>query len=230
MLAINACCWAKSVSVELSWCCVLTARKETKSLLRHSLKVSKNKLSILISVLLIVMPDIPHVGKNLKGSFCNWRLTIGNERGNISLLRSLRNFSNREEKRIMIKFIPKNDDIRHRDRQNPHSVTTITNPPLTKYLSEIGYVCCTIIPERTKFTVNNQAGMCVSPTHICLGKHGYLYVLCDSGDDQPTGNVLRARLHSPVDDMTMVKKSVAVKEIQYWDSVVYMCGDGTDIM
>ena len=179
--------------------------------------------------LLIVMPDIPHVGKNLKGSFCNWWLTIGNERGNVSLLRSLRNFSNREEKRMMINFIPKNDDIRHRDRQNPHSVTTITSPPLTKYLSEIGYVCCTMIPERTKFTVNNQAGMCVSPTDICLGEHGYLYVLCDSGDDHATGDVLRARLHSPVDDMTKVKNRVSVKEIHYWDSVVYMCGNGTDI-
>ena len=39
--------------------------------------------------LLSILPDCPHVGKSLKASFSNWWLKCGDERSNLSQLRTL---------------------------------------------------------------------------------------------------------------------------------------------
>ena len=49
-------------------------------------------------------------------------------------------------------LLPKGDHVIDRDRQDPSSVLALTQPKLIEYISSLGYVSCTIIPELTKFT------------------------------------------------------------------------------
>eukprot|EP00795_Rhopilema_esculentum_P003456 gene3458-1835_t len=80
--------------------------------------------------LLSVIPDCPHVGKSLKASFFNWFLKLGNERGNLSILRNLRNRSTPEVSKVVKSLIPKNDFVRKRDRQHPSAVLALTDESL----------------------------------------------------------------------------------------------------
>ena len=41
--------------------------------------------------LVIPIPDSVHVGKSLKAGFANWYLKLQNERGNVAILKTLRN-------------------------------------------------------------------------------------------------------------------------------------------
>ena len=66
--------------------------------------------------LLSILPDCPHVGKSLKASFSNWWLKCGDERSNLSQLRTLRNRSDNTTKEKFRKLLPKNDHVKNRDR------------------------------------------------------------------------------------------------------------------
>ena len=72
--------------------------------------------------LLSVLPDCPHVGKCLKGSFANWFLQLENERGNLALIATLRNRSDPRTKITLKGYLPKNDDVKNKDRHDPFAV------------------------------------------------------------------------------------------------------------
>ena len=109
--------------------------------------------------LFTVLPDSVHVGKSLKASFSNWWLKLNNERSNIGLLRTLRNRSTFDTMSKVRKLIPRNDHVKNKDRQDPSAVLTLCSDRLTSFLSSVGYVCHTLIPELDKFTDNNRLGM-----------------------------------------------------------------------
>ncbi len=126
------------------------------------------------ATLLTVLPDCPHVGKSFKDSFANWWLKLGSERGNIALLRTLRNRSSPSTMSELRRHIPKNDHVKNKDRQDPSAVLTLCSHSLTSFLSKIGYVCHTIIPELDKFTTDNRLGMYPSPVSVSVASYGWL--------------------------------------------------------
>ena len=158
--------------------------------------------------LLTVLPDCVHVGKSLKSSFSNWWLKLNNECSNISLLRTLRNRSSFSTMSKMKKLIPRNDHVKNKDRQDPSAVLTLCSDALTSFLSSVDYVCHTLIPELDKFTDINRLGMYPSPISVSVAKYGWLLFL--SWDRKAGSSTLyRARLHSPVDKISVVKKNLA---------------------
>ena len=90
--------------------------------------------------LLVPLPDCPHVGKSFKVSFANWYLKLGNERGNLTILRTLRNKSDPSTKAEMRKLVPKNHYVRNKDRQDPMAVVMLTEENLTSFLESLDYV------------------------------------------------------------------------------------------
>ena len=102
-----------------------------------------------------MLPDCPHVLKTCKASFTNGPLHLSNERGNLSLLYTLRNKADPDVQRKMKQFIPKNDYVRNRDRQDPTAVIRLCDPKLCDYLANLGCVSQTIIPETVRFTEKN---------------------------------------------------------------------------
>lgn len=158
--------------------------------------------------LFTVLPDSVHVGKSLKASFSNWWLKLNNERSNIGLLRTLRNRSTFDTMSKVRKLIPRNDHVKNKDRQDPSAVLTLCSDRLTSFLSSVGYVCHTLIPELDKFTDNNRLGMYPSPISVSIANFGWLLFL--SWDSKLASSTLyRARLHSPVDKISIIKKNLA---------------------
>lgn len=88
--------------------------------------------------LLYVLPDLPHVVKRSKASFANWHLKFANERGNLSLVCSLRNMTAANVTNKMRKIIRINDYMRNRDEQNPRAVLAFCNQTLLQSLKEMG--------------------------------------------------------------------------------------------
>ena len=96
--------------------------------------------------------------KSLKASFSNWWLKLKNERSNIGLLRTLQNRSTFDTMTKTRKLIPQNDHVKNKDRQDPSAVLTLCSDALTSFLSSVGYVSHTLIPELDKFTDKNRLG------------------------------------------------------------------------
>ena len=115
--------------------------------------------------------------KSLKASFSNWWLKLCNERGNLGLLRTLRNRAGSATMTTMRKLVQRNGHVKNKDRQDPAAVLTLCSEDLTSFLSNVGYVCHTIIPELDKFTENNRLGMYPSPIGVAVGKYGWLLFL-----------------------------------------------------
>ena len=174
-------------------------------------------------LLLTPILDIPHVGKSVKASYSNWFLKIGTERGNLSMIRNLRNRSTPDIQSKMRSFIPKNDHVRNRDRQNPEVVFTLTRKPLLDYLQTLKMISSTMIPETCRGTIDNLPGMYQKPIAVEVGPYGWIYVLFDLDSNLGT-KLLKARLHSPVDKFSVVEKDVKATEIHYSSRLLYMCG------
>ena len=174
-------------------------------------------------LLLTPILDIPHVGKSVKASYSNWFLKIGTERGNLSMIRNLRNRSTPDIQSKMRSFIPKNDHVRNRDRQNPEAVFTLTRKPLLDYLQTLKMISSTMIPETCRGTIDNLPGMYQKPIAVEVGPYGWIYVLFDLDSNLGT-KLLKARLHSPVDKFSVVEKDVKATEIHYSSRLLYMCG------
>lgn len=167
-------------------------------------RIEKESIDPYLS-LLTVLPDCPHVGKSLKASFANWFLFGNGERMNIGLLRTLRNRSEDETKEKLRKLIPRNDHVKNKDRQDPSAVLTLCEKKLNEELRKVGYVSHTIIPELDKFTPDNKVGTYPSPISVAVASYGWIVFL---SHDSKTGlnSLVNARLHSPVDKLTVLKK------------------------
>ena len=159
---------------------------------------------------------VVHVGKSLKASFANWYLKLDNERGNLSILGMLRNKATQPVREVMRKFLPQNDHTKNKDRQDPKAVLRLTDTKLTNYVSSLGFVGHTIIPESVRFTKSNKIGMYPCPISIPVGPFGYLIFLCLN--TQSESSILYiAQLHNPIIKRTLLVKGLSAKEVQYHD-------------
>ena len=71
-------------------------------------KISHEEIGPNLS-LMSPLPDWPHLEKSMKASCSNWYLKLDDERINLSFLYTLRNSSDEEKMKIMMKLLPKND-------------------------------------------------------------------------------------------------------------------------
>ena len=177
---------------------------------------------------LCILPDCPHVGKSMKVAFSNWWLKCKDERINLGLLRTLRNRSDMATKDSFRSLFPKNDHVKNKDRQDPSSVLTLTSKKLTTALKGIGYVCHTIIPELDKYSADNQCGM--YPCPISIGTPSYGWITFLSFDAKSASSTLfKARLYSPVDKVTALRKNLKAKEIHCCDGIILLASDSGPI-
>lgn len=188
-------------------------------------KIENGQIDPYLSLLLI-LPGCPHVGKSMKASFSNWWLKCGDERSNLSQLRTLRNRSDNITKEAFRKLIPKNDHVKNRDRQDPSTVLELSKQRLIEELSQIGYVCHTIIPELDKFTQENRMGMITSPISIAVANYGWILFLAFDAKSN-TSTLYKARLHNPIDKIISLKKGTRAKEVHYSHGIAFLaCESG----
>ena len=173
---------------------------------------------------LVILPDAIHVGKSLKQGFANWMLVLGNERGCLGILRALRSRSSKEVTTKMHQLLPKSDYVVNRDRMDPSAVIALTRNAVTDYLSSVGYLSVTIIPEMCKFTEDNRVGFYPKPVDVCVGPFGKILALYNYNEQDGTSNLLSARLHCPVDQLQILRKKVSASQIYYDDGIAFLCG------
>ena len=174
--------------------------------------------------LVIPIPDCVHVGKSLKAGFANWYLKLENERGNLAILKTLRNKASPEVRKTMRKFLPRNDHVRNKDRQDPAAVIRLTDEKLTEYLQKLEFVSHTIIPEMDHFTEHNRVGMYPHPISTAVGPFGNLLFLT-LNQETDKSNLYMAQLHNPVQKVELLKKSVAAKEVHFNSDIVFLSGN-----
>lgn len=129
----------------------------------------------------------------------------------------------------MRKFLPRNDHVRNKDRQDPTAVIKLTNPDFTKYLSTLDFVGQTIIPETDRFTERNKVGMYPNPISSATGPYGSLLLLTlDTGTG--LSSLFVAQLHNPVQKIVKLKDELPATEVHPVDGVVSMVAKGGPII
>ena len=105
----------------------------------------------------------------------------------------------------------------------------LTKPDFTSYLSSLGNISSTVIPELTKYTEDNRVNFYPKPIDVCVGKFGTLLILFDFCEKEQTSSLLSARLHGPVDNIKIVKKALKAGEVICKDRVAFLCGRSAPI-
>ena len=97
----------------------------------------------------------------------------------------------------MRKFLPRNDHVRNKDRQDPAAVISLADEKLIEYLRQLDFVSHTIIPEMDHFIEHKSVGMCSHPINIAVGSFSSLLFLTLN---QETGrsNLYMAQMHNLV--------------------------------
>ena len=147
--------------------------------------------------LIIPIPDSVHVGKSLKAGFANWYLKLQDERGNLAVLKTLRNKACPEVRKAMRKFLPRNDHVRNKDCQDLAAVIRLADERLIQYLQKLDFVSHTIIPETDHFTEYNRVGMYPHSISIAVGRFGSMLFLT-LNQETGTSNLYMAQLHNPI--------------------------------
>ena len=124
----------------------------------------------------------------------------------------------------MRKFLPRNDHVRNKDRQDPAAVISLTDEKLIEYLRPLDFVSHTIIPEMDHFIEHKSVGMFSHPINIAVGSFSSLLFLILN---QETGrsNLYMAQLHNPVRKVEVLKESVTAKEVHFKNNVVFLAGN-----
>ena len=142
-------------------------------------------------------------------------LKLFDEWGYLPFLHTLRNKSGEEEIRAMRKLVPKCDHIKNKDRQDPIAVLKISSIGVTYYLKEIGFIGHTVIPETSKFTNNNKAGMHSNPIGLSVVSYGYIYML-NFNTKTILSKVTKFQLHNPVDKFETIASGIKANSICYF--------------
>lgn len=94
---------------------------------------------------------------------------------------------------------------------------------LTDELKNTGYVCHTVVPELDKYSADNQSGMYPSPIRVVVTSYGWIAFL--SFDvKRSLCNLFKARLHSPVDQITAtcIDKNLKARDIHSSDGIIFL--------
>ena len=127
---------------------------------------------------------------------------------------TLRNNDEPEVRKTIKKFLRNNDYVRNRERQDPRAVLKLCNKDLTEYITNIGYICHTIIPE----TVRSKLPIVSTPIQILS-----IYVLdlmvifffLTHGETRKLSNIYK------VQDITLVCSNVKGRGITFFLQETY---------
>ena len=170
--------------------------------------------------LFYVLPDFPHVLKTCKAGFSNWYLELKNEQQYLALLYTLQNKAEPEKSKTIKKFLKSNNYVRKRDRQDPTAVLKLCNTDLTEYITSIGYICHTIIPETVQFTTSNCPKTYLNIVNIRVGPYGYLFFLTHD-ETWKLSNIYQIKLYNPVQDTALTRLNVKETEIYFHERLLY---------
>ena len=137
-------------------------------------------------------PDIVHAGKNIHRSHCNWFLFFEDARFSIAVLRTVRIYSSLSKE---LASAVTDMALRGRDRMDTTYVAKCNSQPVADIIKRLEYIVHTMIPEMFwKEYGLNKPGVLVHPISVCTGSFGLLFVV-----DFTSGQLLKARLHNPVE-------------------------------
>ena len=148
-----------------------------------------------------------------------WYSKLENERGNLAVLKTLRNKASPEVRKTMRKFLPRNDHVRNKDRQGPAVVIRLAEEKLIEYLQQLDFVNHTIIPEMNHFTEHNRVGMYPHPINIAVGPYSSLLFL---NQERYGSKSYMAQLHNP--QVEVLEESVAAKEVHFTNNIIFLTG------
>ena len=168
------------------------------------------------------IPEAVHLGKCLKSSFANWFLFLNGERFNLSNLRVLYNDEDDAIRRRMRKEVTLSA-VRNRDRMSVESMLLVAKPSVRDVIREVPLLVQTIIPETFRLYKGNPKGLIESPTGVCVGDHGSLFIT-----DNKKSRLFLARLHYPV-DVTEVSRSLKHPNgVAYTSGIVFVADTGNE--
>ena len=100
----------------------------------------------------------------------------------------------------------------------------LCNKDPIEYITSIGYICDTIIPETVRFTTSNCLNSYPNIGNICVGSHGYLFFLTHD-KTRKLSNIYKCKVHNPVQDITLVCLNVKGTEIHFHEGLLYFTGN-----
>lgn len=110
-----------------------------------------------------------------------------------------------------------------------YAVLSLTNESLLSFLSRIRLVSTTTLPETSRFTPDSRPGIYPKPVSVAVDSYGWLYFLCNYDETSGKSDLIKTRMHSPLDKFLGVKKQVLGKEVHFSGGIVYLRADGSKI-
>ena len=122
------------------------------------------------------------------------------------------------------KFLPRNDYVRNHDRQDPTTILKLCNSEMCDYISYLGYVCHTIVPETVRFTATDRVGAFPHITSIATGPAGWLLFLSYNAEKR-TSKLYKAKLHNPVQVIELISGDIKGTRIYYFNGIIFITGN-----
>jgi hypothetical protein len=126
---------------------------------------------------MIGLPDAIHVGKSLKCSFCNLYILLNSQRSNLAILRTLRDDSDPETRKLFRKLLKDGDAVRNKDRMAVDPILDLTAENFIRAVENVEFAIHALVPERFKFTEDNKVGAFPHPVDITNAGSGILFML-----------------------------------------------------
>ncbi|CAB4014850.1 Hypothetical predicted protein [Paramuricea clavata] len=174
--------------------------------------------------LLVVLPDVVHVGKSIKCSWANWYILLNEQRSNLVLLRTLRDCKKSEVGKKLRKLLTL-ESVRNKDRMDVSCIVLLTRSDVIKAIEDVQFVVHTLAPEKYRFWKSNMPRMYPHPVAITVGPCGKLLVL-DYDPEKKLSKLLLLRLHNPVDVTVLVSNLVEGRSVSFSEGVAYIAERG----
>ena len=172
--------------------------------------------------LMIGLPDAIHVGKSLKCSFANWCILLKEQRSNLAILRTLRDDSDPETRKLFGKLPKDSEALRNKDCMAVDPILDLTADSFIHAVQNVELVVHALIPERFKFTEDNKVGAYPHPVAISNAGSGILFML----DFSPLNNQskqVKLPLHNPVCVTVVREKLPSDKSLCTSNGFVFAC-------
>ena len=172
--------------------------------------------------LMVGLPDAIHVGKSLKCSFANWYILLKGQRSNLAILRTLRDNSDPETRKLFRKLLKDSEAVRNKDRMAVDPILDLTAESFIHALQNVELIVHTLVPERFKFTEDNKVGAYPHPVAIANAGGGILFML-DFAPLNSQGKLVKLQLHNPVRATVVREKLSNAKSLCASNGFVFVC-------
>lgn len=115
----------------------------------------------------------------------------------MSILRTLRDDSNPENRKLFRKLLKDSEAVRNKDRMAVDPILDLTADSFIRAVQNINLVVDTLVTEQFKFTEDNKVGAYPHPVVIANAGGGILFML----DFAPLNNqskLVKLQFHNPV--------------------------------